>query len=368
MPHSAASSLTLPQADDWHCHLRDGAWLPLTVAQVAGQFGRVLAMPNLTPPLTTLVAVHAYRQRLLQAMAETGVFFAPQMTLYLHRDVTPEVIEEAQNSPELGLVGVKFYPQNATTNSAAGVDDWRNFADLFRAMSQAGLPLLVHGEVTDPTVDVFDREAVFIEKVLLPILDQHPDLKVVLEHITTRQAVKFIENSPKTIAATITPQHLLFNRNALFQGGLRPHYYCLPILKSEEHRQALLAAATSGNPKFFLGTDSAPHTQSRKENACGCAGSYTMPYALALYAEAFDSVGEIDKLPDFASRFGAQFYQQPLNKDLHKNWLRLAKIPTTVPEKFSLADGQAVVPLRAGEVLAWQYLGAVAAPTLEEWQ
>jgi dihydroorotase len=360
MPY-AAFSLILPQADDWHCHLRDGAWLPLTVAQVAGQFGRVLAMPNLTPPLTSIGAVSAYRQRLLQAMQATGVFFAPQMTLYLHPDLTPEEIEKIKDFPEVNIVGVKLYPQHATTNSAAGVADWRDFSRTFAAMARVGLPLLVHGEVTDPAVDVFDREAVFIEEVLMPLLDQFSDLKVVLEHITTKQAVEFIEKAPKNLAATITPQHLLFNRNALFQGGIRPHYYCLPVLKSEEHRQALLQAATSGNPKFFLGTDSAPHSQSRKENACGCAGTYTMPYALALYAEAFDSVGKIDKLPDFASRFGAAFYQKPVNKKM----IRLEKMPSTIPEKFLLHDGQAVVPLQAGATLSWTFRGEVPETTGE---
>ena len=302
-------------------------------------------MPNLQPPVVTTEDALAYRQRVMAARGE-GVDFEPLMTLYLTDGTSGEEIERARAS---GVVhAVKLYPAGATTNSDSGVTDLARTGDALEAMAACGMPLLIHGEVTDPTVDIFDREAVFIEQVLTPLVANHPNLKVVLEHITTADAVEYVRRAPDTVAATITAHHLLINRNAIFQGGIRPHAYCLPVAKRERHRLALLEAATSGAPSFFLGTDSAPHAREDKEAACGCAGLYTAPLALELYAEAFDAVDALDRLDDFAGRFGAEFYGLPLNSSS----VTLERRPDAVPESLSFGDRQ-VVPFRAGGETTW---------------
>jgi dihydroorotase len=343
---SSAQTLTLIKPDDWHLHLRDGELMAAVLADTAGQFARAIIMPNLKPPVTSLLAAMAYRARILAALGgQTG--FTPLMTLYLTETTTAAEIEQAHAS---GLVhAVKLYPAGATTHSDAGVRDLRRCDAVLAALAATGMPLLVHAEVTDPAVDIFDRERVFLEEVLRPALDRHPALRVVVEHITTEQAVQFVAAGEDRVAATLTAHHLLYNRNALFLGGIRPHLYCLPVLKRESHRQALLAAATSGSPRFFLGTDSAPHAREMKEQACGCAGIYTAWHAIALYAEAFDSVGAIDRLEGFASRFGAAFHGLPLNTGV----LRLERSPLAVPDELN-RGGLALVPLRAGETVAWQ--------------
>ena len=348
LPLSPPPTLTLPTPDDWHIHLRDGPMLRLTVPHAAAQFGRAIVMPNLRPPVTTVAQAVAYRARILAAVPE-GVTFVPLMTLYLTDDTTPADIREAVAS---GIVhAVKLYPAGATTNSASGVTDVQRVHATLATMAEVGLPLCVHGEVTDPDVDVFDREAVFIERVLRPLLEAHPTLRVVMEHITTAQAVQFVESAPPNVAATITAHHLLYNRSALFQGGLRPHMYCLPVLKAESHRRALLAAATSGNPKFFLGSDSAPHVRSAKEACCGCAGIYTGPATLALYAEAFESVGALAQLEGFASRHGPQFYRLPV----HPTTVTLRRASVAVPAVWAVeGSAEGVVPLRAGERVGWK--------------
>ena len=302
-------------------------------------------MPNLKQPVTTTEQALAYKQRIVDA-TPAGARFTPLMTLYLTDNTTPEEVARAK---EAGIVAFKLYPAGATTNSAAGVTDIRHCYPALQAMQRLGLLLLVHGEVTDPATDMFDREAAFIERVMQPLRQAMPELKIVFEHITTREAAQYVAQADAYTAATITPQHLLYNRNALFVGGIRPHFYCLPILKRETHRQALLQAATSGNPRIFLGTDSAPHAAHLKENACGCAGCYSAPAALALYAEAFESVGALDKLEGFASHHGADFYGLPRNTET----ITLSRQPWTLPESYPFADAD-IKPLRAGETLQWQ--------------
>lgn len=338
--------LTLTQPDDWHLHLRDGAALAAVLPDTARQFARAIVMPNLKPPVTTTELARAYRARILAALPEKSRF-DPLMTLYLTDNTDPQEIERAKAS---GFVhGVKLYPAGATTHSDAGVTQLSRCHAVFETMQRLRVPLLVHGEVTNPQVDVFDRERVFIDSQLAPLLERFPDLRVVLEHITTSDAVKFVVNSGPHIAATITAHHLLYNRNAMFEGGIRPHYYCLPVLKRETHREALLEAATSGNPKFFLGTDSAPHAQSAKESACGCAGMYTAHTALELYAEAFEHARALDKLEAFASFHGADFYGLPRNTAN----ITLEKSAWIVPRELPFGNG-VLVPLRAGEEVSWK--------------
>jgi dihydroorotase len=341
--------LTLIRPDDWHLHLRDGALMQAVVQDTARQFSRAIVMPNLKPPVTTTEQANAYRARILAALP-AGAGFEPLMTLYLTDNTTPHEIKRARQS---GIVhAVKLYPAGATTNSDAGVTDIRKAYPALEEMQRCGMPLLVHGEVTDPDVDVFDREAVFIERVMIPMLRDLPQLRVVFEHITTNDAVQFVTGAPQHIAATITVHHLLYNRNAMFSGGLRPHYYCLPVLKRELHRDALGKAATSGNPKFFLGTDSAPHVQHTKETACGCAGIYTAHAAIELYAEAFEKLNALDKLEGFASFYGADYYRLPRNTGR----ITLSKESWLVPERLSFGEHK-VVPLRAGENVAWKLNG-----------
>ena len=339
--------ITLTRPDDWHLHLRDGAALHAVLPHSARQFARAIVMPNLRPPVTTVAAAARYRQRILDALP-AGTRFEPLMTLYLTDNTAPDEIRRAVAS---GFVkAVKLYPAGATTNSDAGVTDLAKCDAVLAEMEKVGMPLLVHGEVTDPSVDLFDRERVFIGTVLQPLLRRRPGLRVVVEHITTRDAVDFVSTAGETVAATITAHHLLYNRNAIFTGGVRPHFYCLPVLKRETHRQALVKAATSGNPKFFLGTDSAPHARHTKEAACGCAGCYTALSALELYAEAFEQAGALDRLEAFASFFGPDFYRLPRNTES----VSLEKIAWTLPPSLSYAEGDELIPLRAGEALAWK--------------
>jgi dihydroorotase len=336
-------TLTLARPDDWHLHLRDGDMLAAVLPDTARRFARAIAMPNLNPPVRTVSDAAAYRERIL-AVLPAGMDFEPLMTLYLTDNTSPEEIVKAKES---GFVhAVKYYPAGATTNSDSGVTDIHRVEAVLEKMQEVGLPLLLHGEVTNPDVDLFDREAVFIERILAPLLQRQPELKVVLEHITTRQAAEFVTAASANVGATITAHHLLYNRNAMFRGGIRPHYYCLPVLKRETHREALVAAATSGNPKFFLGTDSAPHATHAKESACGCAGIYTAHAAIELYAEAFESAGALDKLEGFASHFGPDFYGLPRNTDV----ITLVKDRHLVPGEH---DG-GVTPLRANEYLTWR--------------
>lgn len=339
--------LTFTRPDDWHLHLRDGAALRAVLPHTARRFARAIVMPNLKPPVRTVAEAAAYRQRIL-ACLPAGMRFTPLMTLYLTDQTTPAEIEAASRS---GFVqAVKYYPAGATTHSDAGVTRIERVYPAIEAMQEVGLPLLVHGEVTDADVDVFDREAVFIDRVLVPLLARFPRLKLVLEHITTRDAVKFVRDQPSNVAATITAHHLLYNRNAMFKGGIRPHYYCLPVLKRETHRLALIEAATSGNPKFFLGSDSAPHARSAKESACGCAGIYTAHAGIELYAEAFEAAGALDRLEAFASFHGADFYGLPRNAER----ITLVKAPWKVPPTLDFGDGELLVPLRAGETVTWR--------------
>ncbi len=338
--------LTLIRPDDWHLHLRDGPFMASVLPDSARRFARAIVMPNLKAPVRTTQEALAYRGRILSALPEDA-HFEPLMTLYLTDDTPPEEIALAKRSGHVH--GVKFYPAGATTLSDAGVTRISRCFNVLEKMEEQGLPLLVHGEVTDPEVDVFDREAVFIEEVLSPLLARFPGLRVVLEHITTREAAQFVEVTGANVAATITAHHLLLNRNALFQGGIRPHHFCLPVLKREQHREALVAAATSGNPKFFLGTDSAPHARDAKEAACGCAGVYSAHAALELYAVVFEEAGALDKLEGFASRFGPQFYKLPVNKGS----ISLERGDWTVPASLPFGAGQ-LVPLRAGETLPWK--------------
>ena len=335
--------LTLTRPDDWHLHLRDGEMLAAVLPDTARRFGRAIVMPNLRPPVRTVTEAAAYRARILAALP-AGMAFEPLMTLYLTDNTAPEEIAKARAS---GIIqAVKYYPAGATTNSDSGVTDIRKVDAALEAMREVGLPLLLHGEVTDPAVDVFDREAVFIDRILEPLLARLPGLKLVLEHITTRHAAEFVQAAPANVAATITAHHLLYNRNAMFVGGIRPHYYCLPVLKREHHRQALVEAASSGSPKFFLGTDSAPHGRAAKEGACGCAGCYTAHAAIELYAEAFDAAGALDKLEAFASFHGPAFYGLPRNQDR----ITLVRETGLVPNDHPAG----IVPLRAGEALSWR--------------
>lgn len=339
-------TLTLIRPDDWHIHFRDAAAMQSVLPDTARVFGRAIAMPNLKPPVTTTALAGEYRARLLAARP-AGSGFEPLMTLYLTDNTSPAEIHAAKAS---GFVhAVKYYPAGATTNSDSGVTDLTRAYPAIAAMEEAGMPLLLHGEVVDADIDVFDREAVFIERHLTRILADFPRLKVVLEHITTQQAAEFVAAAPANVGATITVHHLLYNRNAMFRGGIRPHFYCLPILKRESHRQALLAAATSGNPKFFLGTDSAPHAVGAKESSCGCAGIYTAHAAIELYAEVFEDAGALDKLEGFASFHGADFYGLPR----HADSITLRRESWTVPERMSLGDAS-LVPLRAGETVRWR--------------
>ncbi|BAK75035.1 dihydroorotase, homodimeric type [Pseudogulbenkiania sp. NH8B] len=340
--------LTLTRPDDWHLHVRDDVALAAVLPDTCRQMGRAIIMPNLKPPVTTVEAAAAYRERVLAARP-AGSAFEPLMTLYLTDNTSAEEVRKAKAS---GFVhGVKLYPAGATTNSDAGVTSIDKAMPALEAMAEIGLPLLVHGEVTDPAVDVFDREAVFIERVFQPLLARLPQLKVVFEHITTKDAAEYVAAAPANVAATITAHHLLMNRNALFVGGIRPHHYCLPVLKRELHRQALVKAATSGSAKFFLGTDSAPHARHTKENSCGCAGMYTANAAIELYAEAFEAADALDQLEGFASFHGPAFYGLPRNADT----ITLVKESWTVPASLPYGD-QELVPLRAGESIGWKLL------------
>jgi dihydroorotase len=347
------NSLTLQRPDDWHVHLRDGAALAAVVKFTAERFGRAIVMPNLKPAVATVAQAQAYRGRILAALP-ADARFEPLLTLYLTDATPPDEIDRAKAA---GFVhGVKLYPAGATTHSDAGVTDVAKVHGVLARMEKAGVPLLVHGESPQPDVDVFDREAHFIDAVLEPLIGRFPGLRVVLEHITTARAAQFVAGARAGVAATITPQHLLHNRNAIFSGGIRPHYYCLPILKRERDRQALLAAAVSGNPKFFLGTDSAPHERTTKESACGCAGMFTAHAALELYAEAFESAGRLDRLEPFASHFGADFYGLPRHADA----ITLVKEPWTPPAAYDFGAGT-LVPYRGGESIAWRITGSGAA-------
>lgn len=338
--------ITITRPDDWHLHVRDNAYLADVVPHTAAKFARAIIMPNLKPPVTTVAQAMAYRERILAALpAETT--FDPLMVLYLTNNTSADEIIAAHACPNVHAV--KYYPAGATTNSDAGVTDIKNAYPALEKMQELGLPLLVHGEVTDPTVDVFDREQVFIDTVLQPLLKDFPELKIVLEHITTRHAVDFVTAASNNIAATITVHHLLYNRNAMFKGGMNPHYYCLPILKREIHRQALISAATSGSKKFFLGTDSAPHAQSNKETSCGCAGIYSAHAAIELYTEVFDNANALDKLEGFASFNGADFYDLPRNTST----ITLDKTSWQVPDSYTFAE-EKLVPLRAGETVHWK--------------
>ncbi len=340
------NKITIIRPDDWHLHLRDGAVLKNIVPDSARCFARAIIMPNLKPPITSVAQALDYRKRILAAVPQ-GVSFEPLMTLYLTDNTSPDVIREAVDNPYIHAV--KYYPAGATTNSDAGVTDIAQTYDALEAMEELGLPLLVHGEVTDEDVDIFDREAVFIETVLIPLLQRFPRLRVVLEHITTRQAVEFIKATEDNIAATITAHHLLMNRNAMFKGGIIPHHYCLPILKRENHRLALIEAATSGSAKFFLGTDSAPHPRHAKESACGCAGMYSAHAALELYAEIFDHANALEKLEGFSSIHGPAYYGLPRNSGT----ITLSKQTWTVPATMPFGD-DVLVPLRAGETVSWK--------------
>jgi dihydroorotase len=346
---TSPESLTLRRPDDWHLHLRDDAVLACVVPHTARQFARAIVMPNLKPPVTTVAQAEAYRSRILAAVPESADF-APLMTLYL-TDAT--AADEIRRAKESGIVhGVKLYPAGATTHSDAGVTHVRHTYGALEAMQEAGLPLLVHGEATGPSVDVFDREAVFIEQTLAPLMRDFPELRIVLEHITTADAVAFVREAGERLGATVTPQHILMNRNALFQGGIRPHHYCLPVLKRERHRQAVMDVLVEGHPRFFLGTDSAPHPKGAKESACGCAGIYSAHAALELYAEAFGQAGALAQLEAFASLNGPRFYGLPVNEGT----VTLVHEPWEVPAEYPLGE-DTVVPLRAGGRIAWRLAG-----------
>ena len=346
--HAKPDTLTLTRPDDWHLHLRDGAAMAAVVPDTARQFARAIVMPNLKPPVTTAAQALAYADRIRAAVPE-GVDFEPLMTLYLTDRLPPDEIARARDA---GVVAVKLYPAGATTNSDAGVTDLRHTRPTLEAMQRLGLPLLVHGEVTDPAIDLFDREAVFIDTQLIPLRRDFPELKIVFEHITTREAAQYVAEAGVHTAATITAHHLLYNRNALFTGGVRPHYYCLPVLKRETHRLALVAAATSGSDRFFLGTDSAPHPAHLKEHASGCAGCYTALSAIELYAEAFEAAGALERLEGFASFHGPDFYSLPRNTDR----ITLRRESWTLPESLPFGEAQ-LKPLRGGETLAWRLVG-----------
>jgi dihydroorotase len=347
METQAPTRLTIRRPDDWHVHLRDGDMLKAVAPYTARQFARAIVMPNLVPPVTSVAAAEAYRDRILTA---SGPGFTPLMTCYLTDDADPT---ELTRGHEAGVfTAAKLYPAHATTNSAHGVTDIRNLWPALEAMQRVGMPLLVHGEVTDPDVDVFDREAVFIDRTLKGLVHDFPALKAVFEHITTAEAAAFVEGNGPLVAATVTPQHLIINRNALFAGGLRPHAYCLPVAKRERHRLAVRRAAVSGSPKFFLGTDSAPHAIEKKEADCGCAGIFNAPYALESYASVFEEDGALDRFEAFASEHGPRFYGLPLNEGT----VTLAKAAVQVPERLPAA-GTSVVPFHAGETIGWQFVG-----------
>ena len=343
--HSSAATLTLTRPDDWHLHVRDGDALHTVVPHTAAQFGRAIIMPNLRPPVTTAAQALAYRERILAAVPP-GVDFEPLMTLYLTDNLPPSEIARARDA---GVVAAKLYPAGATTNSDAGVTDLHKVYKTLEALQRAGMPLLVHGEVTSPDIDLFDREAVFIDTQLIPLRRDFPELKIVFEHITTQEAAQYVASADRFTAATVTAHHLLYNRNALFTGGIRPHYYCLPVLKRETHRAALVQAATSGSDRFFLGTDSAPHPAHLKEHATGCAGCYTAHAAIELYAEAFDTAGALDKLEGFASLHGPDFYGLPRNTGS----ITLRRESWTPPASFAFGNAE-LKPLRSGEALAWR--------------
>lgn len=339
------SQLELARPDDWHLHLRDGAILGDLVPHTARIFRRAIVMPNLRPPVRTVDEAAAYRQRILDAVP-AGMTFEPLMTLYLTPSTTPADVEAAARSPH--VFAIKLYPAGATTNAEAGVRDVGAMWAVLGAMEACDVPLLVHAESTDPNVDVFDREVVFLRQTLMPIVERHPNLRIVVEHITTAEAVDFVLQASPRVAATVTAHHLLYDRNAIFRGGIRPHFYCLPVLKRARHREALLDAVTSGSPKFFLGTDSAPHPRASKESACGCAGIFTAHAALELYAEAFASVDKLEQLEGFASHHGPDFYGLPRNQER----VRLTRKEIPVPDRYAVGDGD-LIPLRAGESLCW---------------
>jgi dihydroorotase len=340
------TSLTLRRPDDWHLHLRDGAALRAVLPYTAARFARAIVMPNLKPPVTTAALAMAYRERILQALP-AGARFEPLMTLYLTDRTDAAEVDRARASGH--VQGFKLYPAGATTNSDEGVTDIRRIDAVLARMAELGVVLQVHGEVTSPAVDVFDREARFIDSVLAPLVGRFPSLRIVFEHITTRAAAEFVRNARPGIAATLTPQHLLMNRNALFNGGIRPHHYCLPVLKTEADRRALLEVIASGDPRFFLGTDSAPHARSAKETACGCAGVFSAPAAIELYAEVFEAIGALGRLEGFASDFGADFYGLPRNEER----ITLVKDSWEVPACYPFGE-ESIVPLRAGERVAWR--------------
>jgi dihydroorotase len=344
-----SGSITIRRPDDWHVHLRDGAMLADILPYTARQFARAIVMPNLTPPMTDVAGVSAYRDRILAALP-AGMDFTPLMTCYLTDGTDPG---EIRRGAEQGVfTAAKLYPAHATTNSAHGVTDVANIRTVLEVMAEISLPLLIHGEVTDHDVDIFDREAVFIDRTLAPLVRDMPGLKIVFEHITTQEAADFVGEAPDTVAATITPQHLHINRNAMLVGGIRPHAYCLPVAKREKHRLALVKAATSGSAKFFLGTDSAPHLQSAKENACGCAGIFNAPFAIESYVAIFDAEGALDRLEGFASLNGPRFYGLPVNE----TQVTLERVSHQVPETL-FANGEAIVPFHAGESLGWKLVG-----------
>lgn len=353
MESQAPDRLILRRPDDWHVHLRDGAMLRAVAPYTARQFARAIVMPNLAPPITTAAAARAYRDRIMAALP-LGASFTPLMTCYLTDDAAPQAIADGHAAGD--FTACKLYPAHATTNAAHGVTDIRRLYPVLEAMQRIGMPLCVHGEVTDPSVDIFDREAVFIDRVMTALVRDFPALRIVFEHITTAEAAAFVTEAGPAIGATITPQHLHINRNAMFAGGLRPHAYCLPVAKRERHRLALRAAATSGSPKFFLGTDSAPHAVEAKESACGCAGIFNAPFALESYARVFEEEGALDRFEGFASVHGARFYGLPLNEGT----VALERVETPVPDRVPAA-GTSVVPFHAGETLGWR-LASEAAP------
>lgn len=345
------NTLTIIRPDDWHIHLRDGAALKQTVKDAARQFNRAIVMPNLVPPIKNSIQARAYRDRITNEIPQ-GASFTPLMTLYLTDNTSIDDIKAAKTS---GIIyAAKSYPAGATTNSESGITSFERIYSVLEVMAELGLPLLLHGEITRPDIDIFDREKFFIDEQLTVLVNKFPTLKIILEHITTKEAADFVSEASNNIAATITAQHLLYNRNHMMVGGIRPHYYCLPILKRNLHQQALINVATSGNPKFFLGTDSAPHAQHAKESACGCAGCYTAYAAIELYAEAFEQANALDKLENFASCFGPQFYGLPINADS----ITLVKKPWTAPTQLPFGDNH-VIPLRAGEMMQWQYLNEI---------
>lgn len=343
------NTITLLQPDDWHAHLRDGLALKRTVPDLAKQFSRAICMPNTVPPVKTVEEALAYRQRILSHVPE-GVHFDPRMVLYFTDQTSPDEVLKIKQSEHVNAI--KLYPAGATTNSDNGVSDIRKVYAVIAQMEEQQVPLLLHGEVTHQHVDIFDREKRFLDEVLVPLLRQFPKLKLVLEHITTSEAAHFVLEQGRNVVATITPQHLLFNRNDMLVGGVKPHFYCLPILKRQSHQKVLLDVATSGNPKFFIGTDSAPHATHTKENACGCAGCYSASIALPLYAQAFESVGKLDKLEGFTSIHGAKFYGLPINSDK----VTLVREPWQVPEHYPYLDGKDLTPLMAGQTLDWKVM------------